>query len=221
MYIKIYNILHENYGKQGWWPVAGHYFPKKIDDKARLEVILGAILTQNTAWTNVEKALVNLRKEKLIDVDKLLKIRKDKLAKLIRSAGYFNQKAERLKIIAKFLKQNPIRELMKKDTAELRKTLLDIKGIGPETADSILLYAFNKPIFVIDAYTKRIFSRFGFVNKDVSYDELQDLFMKNIKRNPLLYNEYHALIVEHAKNFCRTKPLCTECILAKSCKKRV
>ena len=212
---QIYNILLKNYGKQGWWPISGSYFPNKLDDKSKLEIILGAILTQNTSWKNVEKALTNLRKHNLIDIDNLLKTKK--LAELIKSAGYFNQKAERLKIIANFLKNNPIKELQKIETNELREILLEIKGIGPETADSILLYAFEKPIFVIDAYTKRIFSRLGFCKKETTYEDLQTLFHKNVDKNT--YNEYHALIVEHAKRFCKTKPECEGCILRKVCRR--
>ena len=196
---KIYNILHKTYGKQGWWPVT--------TDNRQFEIIIGAILTQNTAWKNVEKAIANLRRAKLIDANKILKIKKEKLAQLIQSAGYYNQKAERLKIIAKFYLEN------KNPT---REQLLDVKGVGPETADSILLYAYNKPSFVVDAYTKRIFSRLGLIKTD-DYHEVQDFFHANLEKNEKLFNEYHALIVELAKRHCNKKPECGGCPLGKMC----
>ena len=223
-----------SYGHQGWWPVTlddnlvpeyhpGDYsYPK--NDKQILEILQGAILTQNTSWKNVEKALICLNKNKLIDIDKILAHQHQNLAECIRSSGYHNQKAERLKIMAKFLKVTPIKTLQKLDVKTLRETLLKIKGVGPETADSIILYAFNKPLFVIDTYTKRIISRIGMCKKDVTYDELQELFMKNLKsgddkEDTPLFNEYHALLVEHAKRYCATKPRCEECILKKLCRK--
>ena len=217
----VYTILYKNLGKQGWWPLTIKGFntkhhvgrPKTINHK--FEIIIGAILTQNTNWKNVEKALYNLAKNNLIDIKKINKIKKEKLAKLIKPSGYYNQKADRLKIIAKFLIKNPIRKLNKLTTKELREKLLNIKGIGPETADSILLYAFEKPIFVIDAYTKRIFERLGF--KKDNYDEWQELFMKNLKHNLTIFKEYHALIVEQGKNYCKNKPLCNKCPLDAIC----
>jgi len=205
---QIYDLLLKEYGPQGWWPINNKYFVKQLNDKDRLEIILGAILTQNTAWTNVEKALNNLREKDLIDIDNIIKT---KITELIRPAGYFNQKAERLKIIAKFLKQNSFEKLKKLETKELREILLDIKGVGPETADSILLYAFEKPSFVVDAYTKRIFSRLEYCYKDVKYDDLQEMFMK-LDHSVSLFNEYHALIVEHAKQHCKNKPVCEGCV---------
>jgi endonuclease-3 related protein len=182
--------------------------PKK--DKERFEIIIGAILTQNTNWKNVEKAIFNLNKAKLVDINKIKKINKKKLASLIRPSGYYNQKAEKLKIVADFFSKN------KNPT---REQLLEVKGIGPETADSILLYALNKPFFVVDAYTKRIFSRIGLCNGKCSYDELQKLFHKNLPKKTKLFNQYHALLVELGKNFCKKKPLCKECPLNKLCKK--
>jgi len=222
---QIYTVFLNNYHSQNWWPTtsAKEFIPKYQSgpktEKQKLEVIFGAILTQNTSWKNVEKAFVELNKKDLIDVDKILKIKKEELAKLIKSSGYFNQKAKKLKNVALFLKENPIKKLEKLNIPKLRKKLLSVNGIGPETADSIMLYAFNKSIFVIDAYTKRIFSRVGLAKKNASYDELQALFHKNIKRDSRLFNEYHALIVEHAKRYCRKIPLCNECIIKEKCKK--
>ena len=223
----IYNKLYSSFGPQGWWPltVSGHktlhHSGEPKNDKHRFEIILGAILTQNTSWKNVEKALYNLSKNNLIDLEKLKKIKKDKLAKLIRPSGYYNQKAERLKIMADFLLKNPVEKLKKLPIEELRKRLLDIKGIGPETADSIILYAFQKPIFVIDAYTKRIYERLGF--KEKTYDELQSIFLKFLKiknnnKKTKIFNEYHALLVELGKNYCKKSPVCMECPLNKLCK---
>ena len=226
--LEIYDKLFELYGTQGWWPVTPScctdnfnkpiYGVKTRTDKQRFEVILGAILTQNTSWKNVEKAIENLNKVNLIDADKILKIRLNKLSNLIRPSGYYNQKAERLKIIAKFIKDNSFDKLKKIETNELRKKLLSLKGIGPETADSILLYALGRPIFVIDAYTKRIFERLGYKLKD--YDEFQQLFMDNLPRDAKIFNECHALLVEFAKKYCRKTPICEECPLKNICNKK-
>jgi endonuclease-3 related protein len=207
----IYKKLLASYGKQGWWPVTN-----TSKEKKQLEIIIGAILTQNTSWKNVEKAIIKLNKNKLIDIDKILKINNKKLAEIIKSSGYYNQKAERLRIICKFLKENPIKQLERLSSKELREKLLNIKGIGKETADSIILYAFNKKSFVVDAYTKRIFNRTGKI-KTKDYDEIKNIFEKQIKKINE-QKEYHALIVEHAKNYCKKKPLCKECFL-KDCKR--
>jgi len=211
---RIYHILLKEYGKQRWWPTTlegelhPSYHGKKINEKQRFEIVVGSILTQNTSWKNVEKAIFNLNKGRLLDINKIKKANKKILAKLIKPSGYFNQKAERLKIIAEFFskKKNPSRD-----------ELLSVKGIGPETADSILLYAFNKPVFVVDAYTKRIFSRVGLCDGKCSYGELQELFHKALPKNAKLYNEYHALIVELAKKSCTKKPQCDRCPVRKLC----
>ncbi|MBW2977434.1 endonuclease [Candidatus Woesearchaeota archaeon] len=200
--LTIFKKLYSEFGPQKWWPVNSK--------NPQFEVIIGAVLTQNTSWKNVEKALTNLEKEKLISINKIKKTRKDKIAKLIKPSGYYNQKAERLKLIAEFFSKNK---------SPTREELLTVKGIGPETADSILLYAFNKPIFVVDAYTKRIFSRLGFCDGDCSYDELQELFHKNLPKKAKLFNEYHALLVELGKNYCTKKANCKDCLLNKICKK--
>ncbi|MBW2997090.1 hypothetical protein KY349_01980, partial [Candidatus Woesearchaeota archaeon] len=206
---KIYSILLTSYGPQGWWPLtpAGktrtkHHSGKPKHDNERFEIMLGAILTQNTAWNNVEKALEQLHKSKLVRHDALLKVSKDRIGKLIRSAGYYNQKAERLVLVSRFVKEHGVKSLLAKDADSLREMLLAVKGIGPETADSIVLYAFGKPSFVIDAYTRRIFSRVGLCDAGVGYDELQDMFVKNLAADIDVYKEYHALIVEHAKRHC-------------------
>ena len=171
-----------------------------------------SILTQNTNWKNVEKAIINLNKVGILSIEKIKAINKKKLANLVKPSGYYNQKAERLKLVARFFSKN------KNPT---REQLLAVKGIGPETADSILLYAFNRPIFVIDAYTKRIFSRIGMCKDKCEYHELQDLFHKALPRSPKLFNEYHALLVELAKRNCTKKPSCSSCPINKFCKKLI
>jgi len=212
---KIYKIIYNSFGPQGWWPLTlegfeskHHSGPPKTENH-RFEIIIGAILTQNTNWKNVEKALCNLSKNGLIDPIKIEKINKNKLAKLIKPSGYYNQKAERLKVMSRFLLKNK---------APTREQLLKVKGIGPETADSILLYAFDRPVFVIDAYTKRIFERLGYKAKD--YDGWQRLFMDNLLKDSKLFNEYHALLVELGKNHCKKKPICKECPIQKFCKRK-
>lgn len=218
---KIYKILHKEYGPQGWWPVNGMYnksdFSIPRNKKEQFEIILGTILTQNTSWKNVEKAIANLQDKNLINPAKILKVNKKVLAQAIKPSGYFNQKTERLKIVADFFLRN--KDLNKLSVNNLREKLLQVKGIGLETADSIILYVFNKPSFVIDLYTKRIFSRIGICRQETRYEELQDLFHKNLEKDANLFNEYHALIVEHAKRFCTKKPTCLNCPLNKQCKK--
>jgi len=229
---KIYEILFEGFGAQGWWPVTpiggckgdvpdGPIYGIALkNEKQKLEIIFGAILTQNTSWKNVEKAMIELNKENLIDVNKIKKIEKGKLAKIIKSSGYHNQKAEKLKIFSEFLSKkynNNLKKFFKKNIKALREELLSIKGIGPETADSVILYAAEKPIFVVDAYTKRIIKRIGF--EESSYDELQNLFMESLARDHKLFNEYHALLVELGKNYCKKRPLCAECPVNGFCRK--
>lgn len=211
---RIYNKLLYKFGKQNWWPVTSN--------NPEFEIIIGAILTQNTSWKNVEKAIENLKKEELIDIKKINKINKNKLSRLIKSAGYFNQKAERLKIFMDYVDKNyknNLKKFLKKDIKNMRKELLSIKGIGNETADSIILYAAEKPIFVIDAYTKRIFTRVGLIDENIGYEELQELFHDNLKKDYRIFNEYHALLVELGKNICVKKPKCEICPINKECKK--
>jgi len=203
---KSYNKLLRAFGPQHWWP-----------GDTPFEVIVGAILTQNTAWTNVEKAIHNLKKAKLLTPGKLHDLSQDEIAKYIRPAGYFNIKAKRLKHFLNYLFDNyggNLKKMFKKRTDALRRELLSVNGIGPETADSILLYAGNHPVFVVDAYTKRIFSRHQVVKTDADYHNIQELFMKNLPHVVKMFNEYHALIVKAGKDFCRTrKPLCSRCPL--------
>ncbi|MBI2672417.1 endonuclease [Candidatus Woesearchaeota archaeon] len=209
--LEIYNILLKEFRHQGWWPINQKYLPadysKPETEEEILEICLGTILTQNTSWKNVEKALVNLQKNNLFNLKNLQKIDVKKLAEIIKSSGYNNQKARKIKEFINFLES-------KKEIT--RENLLKIWGIGPETADSILLYVYKKPYFVIDAYTKRIFNRLGF--KEAKYEELQNLFIKNLEKNHRIYNEYHALLVKLGKDICKTKPLCDKCPLNKICK---
>lgn len=221
---EIYGMLLAEFGKQGWWPLtldgyeSRYYVGNPKTDKHRFEIIIGAILTQNTNWKNVEKVLYQLSKNNLMGPVKIKKIKKEKLGELIRSAGYYNQKAERLKIVAEHIIDNyngSVSAFFDKDITELRKELLEIKGIGPETADSIVLYSAGKPVFVIDAYTKRIFERLGFDEGD--YDSWQKLFMDNLDKDVEMFKEYHALLVELGKNHCKTKPACDGCPVRKIC----
>ena len=220
----IYSGLFSHFGPQHWWPVTkSGVTPKyhkniKLNEKQKLEICFGAILTQNTNWKNVEKAIIQLNKNQLIDINKIIKINNKKLAKIIKSSGYHNQKAKKLKNFCSFLFNNydgNIKIFFKNDIVNLRNELLSINGIGPETADSIILYAAKKPIFVVDTYTKRIMNKISY--KEETYDELQNLFMNNLELNEKLFNEYHALLVELGKNICKTKPMCNKCPLNKMC----
>ena len=203
---RIYRELYGSFGPQQWWP-----------GETRFEIIVGAILTQNTNWKNVEKAIKNLKAKKLLSPGKLHVLKQHQIARIIKPAGFFNVKAKRLKNFLDFLfdRYGGTFDLMeKKDTWVLRSELLGVNGIGPETADSILLYAFNKPVFVVDAYTKRIFSRHRLVSSSEGYQQLQELFHTHLHRDEGMFNEYHALIVTCAKRFCRSKPDCSSCPLA-------
>ncbi len=217
---QIFNILYRKYGNQGWWPLskgnleARHHNGKPENDKDKFEIIIGAILTQNTSWANVEKAIYSLNKANLLEPKKMAAARESEIAELVRPAGYYNQKARRLKFIANYFIKN--KDLLNKNKEELRKELLGINGIGPETADSIILYAAEKPSFVIDAYTKRVFSRL--LKKDFgSYGNWKYFFESNLKNKSGIFNEYHALIVEHAKKSCNKTPKCENCILRSGC----
>lgn len=204
--MEVFQRLYDHYGPQGWWP-----------GETPFEVIVGAILTQNTAWTNVERAISNLKKEGLLTPQAILDMSESELAARIRSSGYYNVKAKRLKDFIRFLFDNyngKIEEMFKEDPERLRERLLKIHGIGPETADSILLYGGNIPVFVVDAYTYRVFHRHGLLPEEISYDECQKIFMENLPKDAGLFNEYHALIVRVAKEFCKKgKPLCKGCPL--------
>ncbi len=218
----VYKLLYKRYGPQGWWPltvnhVPIHYAGDPKTERHRFEIIIGAILTQNTNWRNVEKALHNLSKAGLLDIRRMCRARVDKIARLIRPAGYYNQKAERLKLIARYILKNYGSTVcfFDKKISELREELLGIRGIGPETADSIMLYSAEKPIFVIDAYTKRIFTRLG--HKEKTYDSWQYMFMGSLKPDVQLFKEFHALIVQLAKSSCKNKPECRSCPLSSIC----
>ncbi len=196
----IYNKLLDRYSYQHWWPA-----------QTKDEMVIGAILTQNTSWSNVEKAINNLKKHQLCSLEKIYSINDNIIKQLIIPAGFFNQKAQYLKNIARFFIDNgSFLTLSTLDTAQLRNKLLSIKGIGKETADSILLYAFDRAVFVIDAYTKRLINRHN-ISAESDYDEIQNIFMDNLDNNHRLFGEYHALIVKNAKEFCKSKPLCDNC----------
>ncbi len=201
---EIFHILKRHYQIESWWPI--------YDGKEPFtEISVGAILTQNTNWNNVEKALKNLKTENLLTLNSLKEADQSKLETLIRPAGFYKRKAKTIKEFVNRVIDIDIEKIN-------RELLLSIKGIGKETADSILLYALNKPVFVVDAYTKRLFSRLGFVSEDISYDKMQSLFHKNLPKDVVLFQEYHAGIVEHCKYFCRKKPLCEKCPLKDFCK---
>lgn len=221
---QIYNKLHSHFGPQHWWPVTPknkfhpEYSGGHRSEKQQLEVCFGSILAQNTNWKNAEKAVIELNKNNLIDTNKITKINIKKLAKIIKSSGYHNQKAKKLKNFCEFLLKNyngRLDLLFKNDIAELRTQLLSVNGIGHETADSIILYAAKKPIFVIDAYTKKIVNRLGY--KEETYNELQKLFMQALPNSEKLFNEYHALLVELGKNICKKEPLCGNCPINEHC----
>ncbi len=203
--ISVYKILLEHFGPQHWWPA-----------ESRFEVIVGAILTQNTNWCNVEKAIERMRLGGCLEPVVLRDIAEDKLAEFVRPAGYFNIKARRLKNFMHFFykEYDGNISVMKKESLNiLRKKLLNVNGIGHETADSILLYALDKPIFVVDAYTRRLLLRHRIIAAEADYDDIQKVFMSRLPHNVDMFNEYHALIVRLGKDFCKTTPVCEECPL--------
>lgn len=203
--MEMFHLLLNHFGPQNWWPA-----------ETELEMMVGAVLTQNTNWKNVEKAIENLKRRDLLSVQSLLSISITDLAKEIRSAGYYNVKAKRMKNLIDFIGERYQADLslfLKEETGTLRGGLLSVNGIGPETADSIILYAAHRPVFVIDAYTHRILSRHGMMDEQASYHELQELFMDRLPDDPELFNEFHALIVRTGKKYCRRKPLCNSCPL--------
>ncbi|MFA4982366.1 MAG: endonuclease III domain-containing protein [Candidatus Omnitrophota bacterium] len=206
IFIDIYKRLYKVYGRQHWWP-----------GDTRFEMMVGAILTQNTSWSNVEKAIRNLKKENaLSSAEKLLRTNGRTLARLIRPSGYYNVKSKRLRDFAGFLVARyggDLNMMSRRETGELREELLDVKGVGPETCDSMLLYALNRPVFVVDAYTRRIFSRHKLIDGNAGYHDIQRLFMVNLPADHRLYNEYHALIVRLGKELCRKNPSCERCPL--------
>jgi endonuclease-3 related protein len=196
------------YGPQNWWPAEGPF-----------EVMVGAILTQSAAWSNVNKAVANLKAANALSPEAIRNLPLSELAPIIRPCGYFNAKAVKLKILAEWFSSHgdDIENLYAADTDSLRRELLSVHGIGQETADSILLYAVDKPVFVIDAYTRRIVSRLGLLTEKEGYDDYQRLFTANLGADAPLFNEYHALLVKLAKDACRKKPLCRRCCLNDMC----
>ena len=201
----VYLTLYEHFGWLNWWPADSDF-----------EVCVGAILTQNTAWTNVEKAINNLKANGMMSPQAILSASKIDIANLIKSSGYFNQKARYLKDFCSFLSKNSFTELKRIDLKKARDLLLGVKGVGKETADSILLYALDRPVFVIAAYTKRVLSRMGFIKENIGYDELQSFFHKRLLGDLDLFKDYHAQIVMIAKTYCKKVPMCVTCPLRKA-----
>jgi endonuclease-3 related protein len=203
----VYRLLYATHGPQHWWPGDTHF-----------EIMVGAILTQNTAWSNVEKAIANLVARDQLDAGKILAARRDHLANWLRPSGYFNIKAGRLKNFCRwYLDAGGYPVLARNTTDELRNRLLSVNGIGPETADDILLYAFERPVFVIDAYTRRLFARLGLAGGHESYEVMRSAIETALGPDTALYNEFHALIVRHAKEVCRLQPRCEMCVLSDCC----
>jgi endonuclease-3 related protein len=204
---EIYQLLYDAFGAQHWWP-----------GETRLEIIVGAILTQNTNWRNVEKAIANLKSAKCLTPQGLHRTSTAQLAELVRPAGYYNIKAKRLKNFVDWLFEDyggEIANLERVQTERLREKMLAIKGIGRETADSVLLYALERPVFVVDAYTARIAIRHGLIEPDADYEQLRELLESNLSEDVALFNEYHALLVRAGKEFCKTKARCSGCPLEK------
>jgi len=209
---QLYDRLHKAYGPQHWWPADTPF-----------EVMVGAVLTQNTAWNNVEKAIINLKTHHHLDAEAIAKASHTQLAHWLKPSGYFNIKAKRLQNFCRwYLAQGGYDALNRLDTLALRKALLAVNGIGPETADDIVLYAFHRPVFVIDAYTRRLLTRLGLIEGDESYEELRAFCENGLARvdgKAQVFNEYHALIVMHAKVACKKRPLCDICAIERHCPK--
>lgn len=205
-----YRRMLAAYGPQHWWP-----------GDTPFEIMVGAVLTQNTAWTNVERAIANLKAADALSPEIIVSLPPDRLAQLIRPSGYFNIKARRLRNFCRwYVGEGEMRALRRMDTATLRDGLLSINGVGPETADDMLLYAFSRPVFVVDAYTRRIFLRLGLMDGEPSYDELRLGIETALGPDTDVFNEYHALIVRHGKDVCRTRPSCDGCCLRAVCRWR-
>lgn len=204
--MEVYRLMHAHFGHRRWWP-----------GDTPFEIIVGAILTQNTNWQNVEKAIANLKRDGLLTARKLYELHPMRLAQLIRPAGYFRVKTKRLRSFLKFFIEKyggSTKRMMKGEKDDLRDELLSVNGIGHETADSILLYALKKPVFVIDAYTKRILNRHYLCGEDATYDELQEIFMDHLPHRVTLFNDYHAQLVAVGKTYCRPQsPRCSDCPL--------
>ena len=207
----VYKSLLKKYGSQHWWP-----------GDSPFEVMVGAILTQNTSWANVERAIENIKQANALSPHIIIDTQHDDLAKWLRPSGYFNVKADRLKEFCRWYIEHDLYDGLKNNhSVKLRQMLLSVKGIGPETADDILLYAFNRKIFVIDAYTRRIFYRLGVIDASLDYESLRSLFENELHaETPTLFNEYHALIVVHAKETCKKHPNCEGCCLFSRCERK-
>jgi endonuclease-3 related protein len=205
-YQEAFNLLYAHYGDQQWWPA-----------ETKIEILVGAVLTQNTNWSNVEKALANLKEAGVLVFERLLALDETALADYIRPSGYYNLKARRLKNLLAMIHSvyEGSLDLLEADSWQsARENLLSVKGVGPETADAILLYVCEKPIFVVDSYTYRVFLRHNMVEEETDYQSIQDAFMDNLEHETNLFNEYHALIVQVAKDYCRkNNPLCSACPL--------
>jgi len=203
--LTIYKTLFHAIGPRHWWP-----------GETPLEIMIGAILTQNTSWKNVDKAITTLKEKNRLSPEKLRDIPEADLAEAIRSSGYYNQKAKKIKIFIRYIYEHyngSLEKMAEQPLGKLREELLAIHGIGPETADSILLYALQKETFVVDAYTRRIFLRHGWMTEKATYEEIRQFFMTHLPRDVQLYNEFHALLVHVGNHFCRRKPLCEGCPL--------
>lgn len=204
---EIYRRMVEHFGPQHWWP-----------GETPFEIMVGAILTQNTNWQNVEKAIANLKAADVLNLPAMAALTTEELADHIRPAGYYNIKAGRLQNLFAMIAENwnnDLDYLLQQPASTLREQLLSVKGIGPETADSMLLYAAGKPIFVVDAYTHRILTRHEIISEEYDYFQIQELFMDNLQEDAALFNEYHALLVQMGKQFCKkSKPQCNECPLS-------
>ena len=202
---EMFDLLLGHFGPQNWWPGG-----------TGLEMMVGAVLTQNTNWKNVQKAIENLKQKNLLSLEALKALSLEELAREIRPSGYYNIKAKRLRNLLGFLADRyeaDLEQFLEDTTEALREGLLSVNGIGPETADSILLYAAQRPIFVIDTYTHRILYRHGMIGEEAGYYELQDLFMDHLPADPGFFNEFHALIVRLGKEYCRKVPRCDVCPL--------
>jgi endonuclease-3 related protein len=205
--LEIFHKLHAAHGRQSWWP-----------GDTPFEIMVGAVLTQNTAWTNVEKAITNLKAADALDPAVIVRTHPKRLASWLRPSGYFNIKAKRLRSLCRWtLDRGGVAALAKWPTDALRAGLLSVNGVGAETADDIVLYAFERPVFVIDAYTRRIFSRLGLIEGDEDYETLRGFFERSLAADHQLFNDYHALIVVHGKDVCRKKPACDACCLVNRC----
>jgi len=207
--LQIFDLLHSSYGPQHWWP-----------GDSPFEVIVGAVLTQNTAWHNVAQAITNLKREGLLEPEALLRAKPDRVKALLAPAGYYNIKYDRLMSLLRFLEGygTNVERLGSLPLEAVRAELLEVRGVGPETADSILLYALGYPVFVVDAYTRRLFSRLGYEWMEAaSYEQVQQFFMEALPEDAALCNEFHALIVVHCKDTCKKRPMCEGCCLSAVC----